>query len=61
MKKFLLSLMSGIALTLPAWAQETAGTAEPSLSQKLIFYGITVAGVAFLVAAWRRSKWGRKK
>ena len=53
--------MSGIALTLPAWAQETAGTAEPSLSQKLIFYGITIAGGAFLVAAWRRSKWGRKK
>ena len=54
-----LTLLSG--LTLPAWAQETAGTAEPSLSQKLIFYGITIAGVAFLVAAWRRSKWGRKK
>ncbi|MEQ8584221.1 MAG: hypothetical protein RIC30_00830 [Marinoscillum sp.] len=61
MKKFLLSLIGIIVLTLSAWAQEAAGAAEPTLSQKLIFYGITIAGVAFLVAALRRSKWGRKK
>ncbi len=60
MKKLLLTLQLSFCVMI-VLAQDTTAVQEPTLTSKLQFYGLTIAGLIFLFLAYRQSKWAKKK